>query len=434
MRGTKEVVMRGAVFVGALLGIVTSALAGTSNAFTFYPIGSDPVSAYSNNVTYSTPAGTKPTTPAMTTYVGFTVGDPVTGILIKNDSGNTLNNITIVFSADVTDTSEALTLQQPDVYLPTSCTWDNLPGNPKKVTCVVRQLKNGEYFPSFSVWFVAPQKVCQLGPLAQPCGSANDLPGGDKINTSISLLYAEGPNGAPTSPQNSSQFVSMPGLVTLGTDNPTNIKSGVPKSGAKVFTGDGAIPKNETGKKFTEALVVPDLTATVPAVPYTLTRIDVSSVSSTAPEGSVCLNYGRFTECPTFKTTIAQEIDPLTGDAISPETRFDPTKFVEFTYRIDASNLKMSPPKLLNSVQILYTGPKYTYDSINGYSKVPDSSWVDEPVTICSVPNTPRTDGMPCLKAPGFCYKKNQTGGIADLEGDCEWTTISTGNGYLKLQ
>ena len=112
------------------------------------------------------------------------------------------------------------------------------------------------------------------------------------------------------------------------------------------------------------------------------------------------------------------------------ETRFlNLAEPLTFTYRIDASNLKMPPSKLLNSVSIKYSGKKY--DTVTGAELAPP--WENTDVPKVCVNNQPSKDGLPCV-LNSRCYKKNETGGIADLQDDCEWILINTGNGLLKLQ
>ena len=404
----------------AMFGVATSAVGGTNNAFTFYPSDTAPVTALSNPVTYSTPASGK--IPAMQTYVGFAVGNTSPGgLLLSNSSGNTVNDVTITFTASVTDTAELLTFHLPEVYIPAGCTWDNVPSNIKTVSCNIRQLKKDGNFPAFTVFFVAPQKVCQATTApTNACGGLGDAPGSDTISTKVTVVYAEGLNGPNPVEPNSNLERPQPNLVVLGTDNPVNIKSAVPKSGAKVFTGNGGVPVPDTpdtpDRQFAELLTVPALSTA-----YTVAEISVTKVKDTDPiEGADCLNGGRFKACPTFATSVANN---------GVETRFlDLANPLTFTYRIDASNIKMSPSKLLNSVSIKYTGKQY--DPITNAEV---GIWSDTEIPKVCVNNQPSKDGLPCV-LNSRCYKKNDTGGIADLESDCEWTTVNTGNGLIKIQ
>jgi hypothetical protein len=394
MRGLGTVI-KAAVAAATLFGPAAPAVAGTSNAFTI-----NPVNAVSDRVTYSKPKPEAGKGSELTTYVGFIVGDPSTGILLTNASGNTINDLTLVLSIRATNPAETFVFHEPDLYLPAGCTWSTNAENEKTVTCKVRQVKAGETVYGFTAFVVAPQKACEV---ASSCADG-------KISTSISLVYAEGQRGPNAVWENSTQELKQDNLVSLGTDNPVNIKSAVPKSGATVFTGNSAVPTPLS--QFGQLLKVPALPANAP---FTVAEIAVTFVSADASDGAACLNGGRFKACPTFTTTIGAK-DPTTGAFV--ETKFAPETPVQMTYRIDASTLKMPAAKLLNSVMLTYFG----------------SSGAEENVGICPVTGQPRTDGVPCLLKPGFCYKKNETGGDPNLEGDCEWTTISTGNGLLKFQ
>ena len=407
------------VFIAATFGIATSALGGTNDAFTFYPSDTAPVKALANPVTYSTPMSGK--IPALQTYVGFTVGDPSPGgLLLSNSSGNTLNDVTITFTARVTDPAELLTFHLPEVYvLPLGCTRGTVPPNTVTVTCKVRQLRNGDGFPAFTVFFVAPQKVCQPISPDNACGGIGDVLGSDTVSTNVTVVYAEGLSGPNPVHPNSNQERPQPDLVVLGTTNPVNVKSAVPKTGAKVFTGIGGVPvpaTPETPKsQFAELLNIPSLTGT-----YAVAEIVVDTFTDLNDVAN-CMNGGRFSLCPVFRTSVANN---------GVETRFlEPLNPLTFIYRIDASNIKMSPSKLLNSVSIKYTGKKY--DTITDSEIAPP--WDNYEVPKVCVNNQPSKDGLPCV-LNSRCYKKNETGGNASLENDCEWTLINTGNGLLKLQ
>lgn len=410
-----------ALLAASLLGLAGSAVAGTTDAFT---IASPIATTLSDPVTYSTPASGKK--PPMQTYIGLQVGNPVTGLLMSNTSGNTVNGVSIRFTASVTDTEETLTLHQPEVYLPAGCTWDSLPANPKSFVCNFGQVKNGESIPAFRVFYVAPQKVCQPNG-TNPCGGLGDALGSDVIDTQLQVLYSEGLNGPPTVWDNSNQSVSQAGLLTLGTFNPVKVKSAVPKSGAKAYTGSAGVPVPETlggtNSQFAESLTVPALTVDA----YTIAEMNIYKMTDagapTVTPGNIadCINGGRFVSCPVFATSVAQGVT---------ETRFlDPANPLRIVYRVDATNLKLSAPKILNSTVILYTGKKF--DPI---SNAVVGDWIDVPLQMCLVKDRVNsTDGLPCING-SRCYKKNDTGGIPDLEGDCEWELLNTANGYGKIQ
>ena len=392
--------------------VATSAVGGTINAYAILPNATTPVTTLQSNVTYSTPATSK--VPANETQVGFVVGD-VGGstFLLQQFAGNAINKLTVTFETSVNgpdglpNTGEKLTFRDPDFYLsglPKECSHDTIAANPIKITCSFRQTKLPFTFPAFVVFFNAPVSV----------GS-----GPDTISTKLSLVYSEQTNGGDPSPTNSTQEAAQLELVTLGTSFPINIKSAVAKSGAKIFTGDGGVPKNEPDKQLTELAAVPNL----PGL-YTVAAINIGKAGpSPSPtfDDNACISGGNFATCPLYTTSIA---DPFSLQ----ETRFlDPNNPLALTYRIDASNLKRSPQQLLNAVQVLYTGKKYS-----GTLEI--GTWVDEPVNACTN-NLPNTNGLPCIQGAPVCFKNlNSTPGKnSDLIGDCQWILINTGNGLTKF-
>jgi hypothetical protein len=223
----------------AVFGTATPSF-GASGELTFKT--TPPVAALSDAVTYRT---TK-----LQTFVGLNVGDVGgTGILLTNTGGNTINDVSITLSATVTDAAETLTLYKPEVYLPSACTWDKLgdgspaPGKTVSVTCRIAHMANGATFPAFSVFYSAPTQG------STPLGS-------DFVDTNVRIVYAEGLNDQPSSPNNSFFDTPQSQVVTLGTTNPTRVKSGVPKDGVKLETGNGAIPSTAT-YPFAASLNVP---------------------------------------------------------------------------------------------------------------------------------------------------------------------------------
>jgi hypothetical protein len=316
-----------------------------------------------------------------------------------------------------------LVLHQPEAYVPAGCTWNSETPNAVSIVCSFGQIRNGGSIPAFTVFYVGPQKVCQ----ADPCVGGDDDENSDFVSTKLQVLYSEALNGPTNVWDNSNQVVSQANLITLGTFNPVNVKSAVPKSGAKVSTGSAGVPVPESvggqNSQFAEKLTVPALgtayTSTVAEMNvFKMTDADAPTV--TPANIANCINNGRFVSCPVFATSVAQN---------GVETRFlDPANPLRIVYRVDASNLKLSAPKILNSVVILYTGKKFdAAGNIVG-------DWVDEPLKVCLVKDTPdSTDGLPCING-SKCYKKNDTGGIPELENDCEWESIGTANGYGKLQ
>lgn len=345
-------------------------------------------------VTYSTTSS-----PPLETFVAYTVN-------FTNAGGNTINDVRFTFTASATDAAETVALFNPAVYLPPDCAQTGV----SSFACTKRQLRSGETFftQPIVVFFRAPVKVVGGN-------GVGDAPGTDFVNVGGDLVYAEGQSGGNPPPNSAVTWAGA--AVSLGTDNPVNIKSAVPKTGAKVFTGSGGVPVPETpavpNAQFAELLNVPSLLGA-----FTVAEIQIDRFTDPIDLAN-CTNGGRFTVCPTFRTTVANN---------GTETRFlDPANPLRFVYRMDASNQKLSGPKILNSTTILYTGRKY--DPVTNQEVFP--SWLDQPVGVC-VNGLPRKDGLPCIEG-SKCYKKNDTGGIPALEGDCEWTLINTGNGIGKL-
>lgn len=357
-----------AMFAGA-----TSALAaaGTVGA-TVTPLGD-------GNVTYSVAAD--PPAPALETFAGLKV-------VVSNNGGNTVNNIRFSVKAFAADPAETVRLFKPDAYLPASCTWSD--SDPSTFDCFVGQLQSGRSFPEFVVFYRVPVKVDGNGQA--------DAPGSDYIGASVRIVYAEGTNDANSVPQNSIGDVSLPNLILLGTLNPVTVKSAVPNSGGKLHTGAGGVPTLDN--KLTELVEVPALTA----VPYTTAEINVSKVFDSEDGG--CMTQGHFIQCPVYSTTI-------------PGT-FADSPWLKTIHRFDASNLKMSASKILNSTQITYSGD---FEGV---------AYVDHPVDVC-VNGQPTGIGVPCV-IDKFCYKRNTPNWTPDLDGDCEFQLINTKNGLLKFQ
>lgn len=355
-----------------------------------------PVTAIQNQVTYSE-GGTKP----LDTYLGFNL----TGL--KNDSSNTVNNVKIIFNASVTDTVELLTLYKPEVYLPASCTWNRdpatgkpIPSNPVQITCLVGQLKSQADFDPFTVFYRAPTKVVGGNGLG-------DVLGTDKVTTTWRLEYGEGTGGYPQSTPDNSVREVVQTLVTLGTTNPIDVKTALPKTDNKltIFTGNKGYPGPNifTGNTLTELRVFAE-ELTVPILAGTLSY-GKSSIAIAPVNDAQCTNQGNFINCPDYTTAV------VTQDNV--EIIFSVLDPLTFSYRIDSSNLKKSPNQILGSVLVTYTGGQY----------------VDEPVSSC--PTSTLTPGLPCIKHK-FCYKQNDP--IRELRGDCEWQLENVKNALTRFR
>ena len=112
------------------------------------------------------------------------------------------------------------------------------------------------------------------------------------------IVYAERLGGPNSPPQNSILDVDAP-PVLLGTANPDRVKSGVPKSGASLYTGlTGGIPTSSN--KSTMLAVIPTLTAASTTADLVITRV----TDDAEQRRRDCITQGHFRECPTFDVTI----------------------------------------------------------------------------------------------------------------------------------
>src|SRR5262245_35979225 len=154
--------MRKLLLTGATWCIATSAFGGAGELGTVV----EPLSA---TVTYSRDAA--PPRPALTTFVGYR-------ITVTNVGGNTINDIHFTGTTVVTDTDEKATFVSVDGA---SCVVTNAAKT--SIDCSLGQLKAGEAFPTFFLFFNAPVKDV-----------TTPLPGGttDFVTFTGQTIYAEG--------------------------------------------------------------------------------------------------------------------------------------------------------------------------------------------------------------------------------------------------
>lgn len=374
------------VFLSAWVGATLSVF-GAAGEFSPSVV----VTPLQGNVSYST------TSPVLNTYAGFTV----TGF--ANVGNNTVNDVIVMFEAKVTDSAESLALHLPEVYLsglPAGCTWPTAAANTVTITCRVRQMRAGDTFPGFAVFYKMPVKVVN-----GVADGVND----DWISTTYTLQYAEGLNDCTNGCANSLVVTPFPNQVLLGTASPVNVKSGVPQNGGKLFTGTG-VPKNEPDRKFTSEVVIPSLSGLPSPVAYAKSSLEISWVPSTdTTHGVQCGNLGNFVDCPTYTTAV---VDPNNADAPVTFTQANPLRI---TYRIDGANVKRSANQLLNNVIITY---------------YPDDNTGPQSVPKTCTNNQASADGVPCVLS-FQCYKPNEK--TPDLARDCEFVTIGLRNGRLSI-
>jgi hypothetical protein len=357
--------LRSALVVSSLAcGLVPSSFGGAGAL-------SASMTPLSDGVTYSIAS------PPLDTYVGYTIA-------LANAGGNTINNISFTVKARATDPAESVVLFNPAQYLPANCSAN--PSDASEFNCSVGQLNAGASIAAFTVFYKAP---------LQNLNGHFDTPGSDLVDLHLRVVYAERLGGVPRSrPHNSvAEFDtasgSPRGSVVLGTANPDLIKSGVPKTGASLYTGTAGVPTADN--RSTMLAGIPG-TGAISTAQLRITR-------ELEGEQGECLNQGHFRECPTYDVTV-----PGTFPASSP---------LSTTYRIDVSSLKLPASQILNSVLITYTG----------------DGLVNVPVGACTN-GAPGFHGIPCVLSKQ-CYPSNAQ--PAGLAGDCEWILINTKNGLTKF-
>lgn len=400
------------VFVAAMLGAVASAVGGVGNAFTF---ATPTMTAVSDRVTYAT------ATPALVTYVGYDVGNVANNVLVTNSSGATANHFILKFTAAVVKPDGSPSGEKLKAYSLTSATATDLSSicsfnttaaaNPLTVTCNVQQLKNGDKFPAFTVFYLAPSNVdSSAGCATNPSTDCNT------VKTKVDLIYAEGTNDVPTGFPNSTQTSGDQKLVSLGTTNPNFVKSALPRGvPVTIFTGSGVPKAGIAGefKEFTES-------ATLPAISNTYRYGQASiKVREDYSGDSQCTNLGNFKTCPLYETSI---VDPSTLTTI----QFSLAAPLQFLYRIDATKLKRPLSQILGNTLIYYSAS----GAANSFGS---------PIGPCTHNDgTTNGDGAACIDMrPGFepkCFKNLQSaGGVADLVGDCQWYLLKDSNGFVKF-
>ncbi len=343
------------------IAAVVCALAITPSAFAGAGVITTVVTRLSDTVTYSVPGATSP--PRLETYVGYTVA-------ISNAGGNTINNIRFTAGTSVADSAEMAIFSSVEGA---TCTTTNTALT--AIECTIGQLTAGQSFPTFAVFFKAPVKVTN---------GSYDVNGEDFVAFSGITYYAEGTGGPNSIPDNST-IEWAAAAVGLGTDNPLLVKSAVPKSGGKFFTGSGAI---STGTdRFTTSVDVPA------AATFTTATITESTFTSV---DNCTTNF--FNECFQSNITINGTFSP----------------YLTIVLRQDSSNIK--PGTKIGSVLIQYVGPLGT-----------------QYIGDCASPTTPRSDSLPCIATRVYYKNSRVPGWTIALDGDFEWTLINLTNGGYRF-
>ena len=337
--------------------LAITGLLGTTAAFAGAGLVTTVVTPLSTNVTYSDSSN------ALVTYIGYTVA-------VANDptNTNTINNVRFTATATATDGAE-----KPTYFAADGATCTTTSADQTSISCAIGQLRAGQAFPTFAVFFKAPAKITN--------GIA-DGAGQDTVAFSGLTYYAEGTGGVQSPPQNSTVSWTASNDVTLGTTNPTLVRSVVPKnSSLLIFTGNGAVT---TGAN-------PFATSVnVPAAPtYTTADIALSPI--------VDPNCSNFVACYLSQITIPGTFTP----------------YLTIVLRMDAANIKKGTR--IESVVIYYEGV---------------------PVGDCASPTTPfggTAAGTPCVAKRTYYKNKGVPGWTADLDGDFEWQILNLKNGGYKV-
>ena len=315
------------------------------------------VTPLSTNVTYSDNSN------GLKTYIGYTV-------TIANDPSNTntINNIRFTATAAAIDGAEKPTYLSADGATCTVTSADQT-----SISCAIGQLRAGQTYPTFAVFFKAPAKVTN---------GVADGAGQDTVAFSGITYYAEGTGGVQSPPQNSTGAWAASGTVTLGTTNPTLVRSVIPKnSNVLVFTGDGAVTTG--ANPFATAVNVP------PVATYTTADIALSPIADP--------NCTNFTTCYLSQITIPGTFSP----------------YLTIVLRMDALNIKKGAH--IESVVIYYDGVQ---------------------VGDCASPTTPvggAAAGTPCIAKRTYYRNKSVPGWTAELDGDFEWQILNLKNGGYKV-
>lgn len=363
------------VLLFATLGGVTSAHAGAGLITTT-------VEPLSPAVTYSSTNADPAPSGALITHVGYRV-------TIRNDGGNTVNNIRFTGTTTVTDPQEAAIFSSAEGA---TCVTTNAAKT--AISCSIGQLTAKVSYPTFAVFFRAPAKDGAMP--VTPNGIAGACDTTDCVKFSGAVLYAEGTGGLNSPPDNSIKEWST-GDVTLGTFNPTLVKSGVPKAGGLYYTGNGAIPNGTD--KFATSVKVPA------SIGYT--TVEILETASTDPQPPPAL-----TPCTNtyFYTCYQSDITvPLPADVAA----FD---YLTIVLRQAKENIK--PGTKIESIVIYYLA-------------TPNST----PIIIgdCASPTTPNLDYTPCIAKRTY-YKSSKVEGYTDaLDGAFEWLLIGKRNGSYRF-
>ena len=305
MKSLKSMVVFGGIAFGGLM----SATAGVQGVVTTQ------VEALSGTVTYST-TGTSP----LTTKVGYTV-------TITRNGTNTVNNVVfkgttnvVVLSTGLANPAESAAFVEADDD-GDACK----PGvtNPSEVVCNFGQMRPGDTR-TFAVFFKGP--VESTGNCFTTGGPSCEV-----VRFTGTTDYSEGSNdssGSAPNDQSEWVWVGSPD-VSLGTPNPTEVKSALSKSGGQFSTGTDAVPSTLTFP-FATKLNAPN----PPVFSSASIKLKKFTVLSDNAQVQLCAAAGNFNNCYEADITVPDVIYVPSTDPLVP------TRYLTILLRIDSTEVK----------------------------------------------------------------------------------------------
>lgn len=363
-------------------------LFGTSAALAGAGVIQTRVSPIADNVTYATVSSTGAVT--MQTFVAYDVS-------VANEGGNTVNNIrfTAAFGADSAQRARYLYAEGASC-LPTAA-------DGSAIECAIGQFKALQST-RFRVFFAAPPRSTPQPPAIGDCAGSSDC-----LLLRGITFYAEGTGGVPNSQPINSTDDWVAGRVLLGTDNPTTVKSAVPRGGARLFTGKGAVP--DFNDRFTTFVDIPSA---------------VSSTRAAIQEGTVSLNCAGFTPCPQADLSILD-------DAGAPAAFASP--FLNVVLRVDSTAINSGTR--ITGVQLWYQSEAMKAIEPGTYTTI-------DQCAAAGQPNPPKQvlvgTTLIWVQVPCWTdrreYKRSDLRDStvpAELLGDFEWRLVNPVNGSYRI-
>ena len=400
MRGIKGGLAGGAVFVTALLGVSSGAMAA---AGVIVPT----VTPLATTVTYSTDGtGGKA---VQTYYVGYTVS-------FANPGKNTINDVSFRATIKADDPQEVVAFSSTEGAWTCSVQPPTTADNSVTVSCPLGTFAKGQTKGPFAIFFVSPVQ-----------DTASPLPAGtDKVHFDGLVVQQEGFNG-PNS-WNNSLYTWATADVTLGTTTPNNVTTAVLKTGGTVVTNDGLVPS--TTAPITTKVAIPPIpsftTANLLQAPLT------PCISNT------------FSQCQSSTLTIPGTFDYLTivlrqdASTFAPPYAIPSIGNVFVRYPDDAGNVTSpvqpcpSPTTPLPGGIPCIAGTTSTVTSSNT-SPVCTYKWVK----VCRDHDSYRYSSSSSYDDDDDCrYEKVTvcTPVYLNLSGYFEWVIINTKNGKYTLE